>query len=548
MALLVLADGVYPFLFAWEAMALISFFLVMGDGANEANRRSAFIYAVMTHAGTAFLILAFMLLGRHAGSLEFEAFRDAAPALDRWERNTVFFLLLIGFSTKAGLVPLHIWLPRAHPAAPSHGSALMSGVMVKTAIFGMILFLYEFITVAPLWWGGVLIAVGAASAVLGILYSLMERDMKRLLAYSTVENVGIVTIGVGASLLLRTEGHATASALALMAALFHAFNHALFKSLLFFVAGAVQNATGTRDLERLGGLIRGMPATAGMALLGSVAIAALPPLNGFAGEWMLFQSLLELGHETDSSVVGAGAAIAVGSVALTGALAVAGFVRLFGMSFLAQPRTDHARDATEAPRSMLIGMGLLGALCVVLGLVPMIATRLLRPVTTGLTGGEAAPAPRWAGSFASDQLSANYVPVLVVIGLIVVGIVPWIVARRVGGPAVKRVSPTWVCGNYLETRMQYTATAFAKPLRIMFHAVVRPVRTVTVDRPASPYVVGSIRYEEQLKPVYERYLYEPVVSAMVWSSHWVRSMQSGSIRLYLAFFFATLLVVIVLAR
>jgi hydrogenase-4 component B len=263
---------------------------------------------------------------------------------------------------------------------------------------------------------------------------------------------------------------------------------------------------------------------------------------------MVIQSLLSIGSLTDASVLGSGAALAVGAVGLTGALAVVGFVRLFGMTFLAQPRTEAARGATETSGLMQVAMAIPAVGCIVFGLLPMAATRLLRPVTEAVTGQRAVTVPRWTGALESNAVSANYVPLLVAVGLALVGVLPWLLARWRGGPATERVSPTWVCGIDLQPRMQYTATAFAKPLRLIFHALIRPERTVVIDRQSSPYVISSIHYEESVKPVYERYLYEPFLKGMLATSHRVRAVQSGSVRLYLTFFLITLVVVIALAQ
>ncbi|MEA2583018.1 MAG: hydrogenase-4 component [Thermomicrobiales bacterium] len=548
MSLLVLTDGVFGFLLFWELMSLVSFFLVLGDGHHAATRRAAYVYVVMTHVGTGFLLLAFMTLARHAGSFEFEAIHAAASGLGRWERDLVFLLALVGFGTKAGLIPLHVWLPRAHPAAPSHVSALMSGVMVKMAVFGLLRVAFEWAAPGPVWWGAVLIVAGAVSAVLGILYALMERDLKRVLAYSTVEHIGIITLGLGSAVMLSAGGHAAGAALALIATLVHLLNHAIFKSLLFLVAGAVQIGTGTRDLERLGGLVRRMPRTAALFLVGAVAIAALPPLNGFTGEWLLFQGLLRLAVEDGSAGVGTLAAVAAGALALTGALAVACFVRAFGVGFLALPRSQEASEAREVGSSMIGAMGLLAACCVVLGVTPGILFRLLRHVTTQLTGAMASPSLGPGNVFESNRMQGTYAPLAVVIGLVVVGVIPWLVARWLGGPGRTRVAPTWVCGSTIEPRMEYSATAFAKPIRLIFQAVIRPVRNVTLDRPSSPYFVRTVRYQEHVKPIFERHLYERVVATLFAASHHVRTLQSGSMRAYLTYLFVTLVVVIVLAR
>jgi hydrogenase-4 component B len=543
----VLADSVVTFLLAWELMSLLSFFLVLGNGQHRDARRAAFVYVVMTHVATGFLLLAFLVLARHAASLDFTAIRNAAPTLGRWERDAAFLLAVLGFGTKAGLIPVHVWLPRAHPAAPSHVSALMSGVMVKIALYGIIRLLWELDAPGPGWWGGFLLVTGMVSAVLGILYALMERDLKRVLAYSTVEHVGIITLAFGTAQLLAAGGHPEGAALALGAALVHLLNHALFKSLLFLGAGAVQIGTGTRDLERLGGLVRRMPRTAALFLVGSVAIAALPPLNGFAGEWLVFQALMGLGAAEGSAGIATLVAGAAAALALTSALALACFVRAFGVGFLAQPRTDAAREAREVPRSMQGGMALLALGCVVFGLLPSALFRLLRPVTEVLVGTSSRPALGPAGVLDAAQRKGAYAPLAIVAALLLLGLTPWLVARLLGDAGHARVAPTWVCGVALETRMQYSATGFAKPIRLIFQAVIRPQRIVALDRPASPYVVRSVRYQETVHPIYER-PYARAVHLLVGASHRIRALQNGSVRAYLTYIFVTLVVALVLAR
>jgi hydrogenase-4 component B len=502
----------------------------------------------MTHIGTAFLLLAFLLLFHHAGSLEFAALRDAAPTLSGMTRDAVFLLAMIGFGTKAGLIPLHVWLPRAHPAAPSHVSALMSGVMVKTAIYGAIRLVWELAGPGPSWWGGALVIAGALSAVLGILYALMERDLKRVLAYSTVEHVGIITIGFGAAMILAAGQHAAAAALALAATLVILLNHAIFKGLLFLVAGAVQTGSGTRDLERLGGLVKRMPRTTAAALVGCVAIAALPPLNGFVGEWLLFQSLLQLGTADGTALLATLAGLAAGALALTSALSLASFARVFGIGFLGQGRSEAARTAREVPVSMQTGMALLAGLCVLFGFLPGLVLRLLQPVTATLVGVTASPSLRALPSLAPGQFQGQYAPLGLVVFLLVGGALLWLVARLVGGEVRTRVAPPWVCGFALEPRMQYTATGFAKPIRLIFQATIRPERNVILERPASPFVVNAVHYEEGLLPVFERHLYERGIKLLLHVSQRIRLLQSGSLRAYLSYLFVTLVVVLALTR
>ncbi|MFN8591030.1 MAG: proton-conducting transporter membrane subunit [Thermomicrobiales bacterium] len=548
MTLVVLASNVFAFFFAWELMSLLSFFLVLGSGRRPDNVRSALIYLVMTHVGSACLLIALLLLGSQARGLDFTSLQGNAASLGDLPRAAALLLAGIGFATKAGLIPLHVWLPLAHPAAPSHVSALMSGVMVKTALYGLIRLIWEWAAPVPVWWGALLFVAGVLSAVLGILYALMERDIKRMLAYSTVEHVGLITTGLGAAALLSAGGHAAAAALALVAALVHVLNHAMFKGLLFLGAGAVQTGSGTRDLERLGGLIKRMPKTAALALVGAVAIAALPPLNGFVGEWLLLQSLLQLGTHGGTALAPTAAAIGAGAIALTGALALAALVRFYGVGFLGQPRSETARTAHEVPASMLGGMALLAVLCVLFGVVPGISLRLLQPVSTSLVGATAQPALGGLRPFAASLLPGAYAPIALIGLLAVVGALPWLVARLIGGPISTRTAPPWGCGITLEPRMQYSATGFAKPIRLIFQSVLRPEREVALDRPDSPYVVRAVRYRESLHPIYERHLYQRGLDLLLWFSHRFRLLQSGSLRAYLTYLFVTLVVVLILAR
>ncbi len=414
---------------------------------------------------------------------------------------------------------------------------------------GLMRVLWDFTASDTEWWGWLLILLGMVSAVLGILYALMERDLKRVLAYSTVEHVGIIVIGLGAAFMLDSRDHTQLAALALVATLVHLFNHSIFKSLLFLVAGAVQSATGSRDLEQLGGLIRGMPRTAIWFIVGALSIAALPPLNGFVGEWLLFQSLLGLAASGNGVAVATLGAIATAALALTGALALACFVRAVGVGFLAQPRSQQAREARDVGRSMQVGMGLLGAACVGLGLFPVVLFRALNPVTSMLVSTTATPSIGLQGrSLNPDGLEGSYAPVAIVAGLLLLGIIPWLVARLLMGEGRSRLAPTWVCGLDLEPRMQYSATAFAKPIRLIFQALIRPHRSVELARPVSEFFVSEVHYEEGVQPIYERHVYQRAVALLTLGSHRISRMQSGSLRAYLVYIFVTLIVTLVITR
>ncbi len=548
MVLVVLADSVFAFLFAWEAMSLVSFFLVIHYHRQEGVRRAGYIYLVMTHISTAFLLVAFLVLFGAAGSLDFGSLRAAAAALPSTSRDLVFLLALVAFGTKAGVIPLHVWLPRAHPAAPSHVSAVMSGVMIKMAIYGLLRLGWELAGPGPAWWGALLLTLGVVSAVLGVLYALMEHDLKRLLAYHSVENIGIILMGVGVAFLLVPLGQPVPAALGLLAALYHVLNHAVFKALLFLGAGAVQQASHSRDLEKLGGLIHRMPWTAGTFLIGAVAISALPPLNGFVSEWITFQSLLALGVGGLGPLGALGSAVAAGLLALTGGLAAFCFVKAFGIAFLGIPRSASAKAATEVGRWMLWGMGFLAALCFALGLAPTVVVRLLSPVTAGLIGVTASPSLSLA-PLPLPQKGGAVAPLALLGLLVALGVVALLLGRLIGGPGRSRVSPPWVCGNEIEPSMQYSATALAKPVRIIFQSLVRPYREIAHQHSAGvSYFVSGVHYEAGIRPVYEHYLYAPAVRWLLALAHWIRALQNGSLRTYLAYLCATLVVVLLLTR
>jgi hydrogenase-4 component B len=529
MSLVVLADNVLTFLLMWEGMSLTSYFLVMTE-TNEADTQNAGLwYVAMTHIGLALLLAAFMLL-MGSGSGMFADLRTGAMARSPTLRGVIFALALLGFGSKAGIVPLHVWLPRAHPAAPSHISALMSGVMIKMGIYGILRVGLDLLGSGPAWWGALVLALGALSAVIGILYALMENDLKRLLAYSSVENIGIIYIGLGAGMIFHAQSLETAAALAFIAALYHALNHTTFKGLLFLGAGAVLHATHTRDMNRMGGLIKHMPWTALLFLVGAVAIAGLPPLNGFVSEWLL-------------PLAAALMTLAVGMLALTSGLAAAGFVKAFGITFLAIPRSPEAEHAHEAPRSMLVGMGLLVVSCAGLGLAPFAVVPLLADVIAGLDG-----IPRLAPSFAlgvslhTPDDSAQISPTLVALGLLIVlGLVP-LALRALRVNRTLRISDSWGCGRVGQTpRMEYTATAFAEPLRRVFAELYRPTKELTIDfHPESKYFVQSIAFKSVIRSWFDEFLYEPLLRGIQWASEQIRRVQSGSLHGYMTYLFIAL--------
>ena len=549
-------DGL-TFLLAWEGMTLASYLLVVSDTRSEENTRAGLLYLVMAHAGTAALLVVFLTLAERGHGFDFDALRTAARSLEGPTRSALFMLALVGFGAKAGVVPLHVWLPKAHPAAPSHASALMSGVMLKVALYGIFRFGFDILspTVGPLpaSWGWTVLSLGTVSAVMGVLLALQQHDLKRLLAFHSVENVGIILIGAGLAMLLsRGRGAESLATLALAASLLHTLNHAAFKGLLFLGAGSVISRTGVRNMEELGGLARRMPWTAWLFLLGAVAISALPPLNGFVSEWLTFQALLlsvaELGGAS-----GLLAGVAASMLALTGGLAAACFAKAFGVTFLGRPRSVHAEQASESPSPMIAGMLLLAGACVAIGLLPGYAMRLLDGPTQQLLGGLGASAVVTAhgplvlsGAGAKAGLEATSISVTAVAALLaLLALVAW--ARR-GWPrrAPRRLAPTWTCGMSPSSRFDYTATAFAKPLRLIFSAVYRPRRAIAKETGPSPYVIRRLSYTGEVVDLAETMLYMRLKRWVTATAQAIRAHSTGRIHGYIAFVLVTLVIALLL--
>lgn len=537
MSLVPCAGNVLTFLLAWELMSLVSYLLVMTEARQVETRLAGLWYIGMAEFGVLALLPMFLLLAPSTGQLSFEDLRTGASVLGPGGRNVVFGLALIGFGSKAGLVPLHVWLPRAHPAAPSHVSALMSGVMIKLGIYGIVRVVFDLMGGGPPWWGGVLLAVGSISALLGVLYALMEHDLKRLLAFHSVENIGIIVIGLGAGSLLHSHGLHALAAVGFAGALFHTLNHACFKGLLFLGAGNILHRAHTRNMEEMGGLVKRMPQTAVQFFVGSAGIAALPPLNGFASEWMVFQALLG-GTFIPRPEIAAGFPVAIGMLALTSGLAAACFVKAFGISFLAMPRSSHAAEASEAPAPMRVAGWLLAAACVVLGIgssfVVPVLYRVLQTVDGLVPEGAIVPAPGvWIQApGALGRLS----PALMTVLLAVI-VVATLLSIRCFHRVPVRLSDTWGCGRVAQTpRMEYTATSFAEPLRRVFAELYRPTQDLTVTvHPASRLFVRSITFTSEVRPWLEHALYHPVLRAWMVMASRVRRLQAGSVHLYLLY-------------
>jgi hydrogenase-4 component B len=548
--LVFLAGNAFFFLIAWEIMALTAYCLISFEHEKDEARNAGVLFFVMSHIGTGCLILGFLLLFQTSGNYSFDGFHLLGNTMSPGKRDAAFLLFLAGFGVKAGIVPLHIWLPAAHPVAPSNVSALMSGVIIKAGIYGLVRVLFDFLGAPPDWWGVTLLAIGTVSAVLGVLYALMEHDLKRLLAYHSIENIGIILMGLGASLMFLHSGHPLLASLALIAGLYHTINHAIFKALLFLGAGAVLHSAHTRNMEEMGGLAKRMKWTALFFLVGAVAISALPPLNGFVSEWLTYQSLLQ-GFGTTTSLVRLMFPISGAMLALTGALAAACFVKAFGITFLAQPRSEHAEHAHEASFTMLLGQGILTTACVFLGLFPTVFLKLFDPLTQQLTGQQISAQLSAANGLVLAN-AATQGGTVSMLGLTLLGLsllaAPFVLWLLFATRAKIRRGPTWDCGQRgLTPQMEYTATGFSKPIRMIFKALFRPRREVQREYDFSPYFATTVRFESHVEEVFQTRIYRPLNRLVLRVSRRLRALQAGSIQAYLIYIFITLLLLLIFA-
>jgi hydrogenase-4 component B len=545
MNLVVLADDAFSFLVSWEFMSLTSWALVIAHHRVSGNLRAGYIYLLMASFGTLALLLAFGLLAGPDGNYAFEAMRASHPAAAL--AALVLVLTIVGAGSKAGVVPLHAWLPLAHPAAPSHVSALMSGVMTKVAVYGLIRIVFDLLGPPDWWWSMVVLAVGGITAVMGVLYALMQHDLKRLLAYHTVENIGIIYIGLGLALAFKAANMPLAAALALTAGLFHVFNHSVFKSLLFFGAGAVLNATGERDMEHLGGLIHRMPQTAFVFLVGCVAISALPPLNGFVSEWLTFQAILlspQLPAWGLKFLVPAVGAL----LALSAALAAACFVKAFGVCFLGRARTPAAAQAQEADSNSLAAMYVLAALCLVAGILPGFFIDALAPVTNSLVG-VAMPhqaGVEWLSIVPIAESRSSYNGLLVFVFVVMSGSIAAFAIHRLASDKLRR-GPAWDCG-YPDPSpaTQYTASSFAQPIRRVYGATVFRAREIGEMPP--PGSMAPARLTVDLRDLIWDAAYAPIANFIGFAADRLNVLQFLTIRRYLTLVFTALvLLLLVLA-
>ncbi len=548
MLLVMTAGNAVFFFIAWEAMAVLSYYLVVFESEHVEKQRAGTLYIIMTHLGTAFLMIAFMLMYSYTGSFDLAGSSSAIPAS---ARNILFLLFLTGFGVKAGVIPVHIWLPYAHPAAPGNVSALMSGIMIKTAVYGLLRFVPVYLGVENTWWGVAILIVGMISAVLGVAYAFVEKNIKKLLAYSSIENIGIIFIGLGIAFIAFSQKNGTIGALALAASLFHTFNHTLFKGGLFLGAGSIHYSTHTINMEHLGGLIKKMPVTAVFMLGGALSISAIVPFNGFASEWLTLQSVF-------GSILPGNAALnilailSVAALAIAGALAAATFVKLFGISFLGLGRTEQADHAREVPAVMNVGTGVLIVLCLVFGLFPMLFLKLTDKLVVELAGQSLIGQLKGPFLFAGylEQATGNEIsPFMVFVALIAVILGVLLVLRLVGGKYIERKYGTWDCGfEALNSRMQYTATGFSKPVEIVFRMLFRPSRELKVEG-EHLYHPESMEYKVSTEPIFEKYIYAPVLQLVQAISKKIKyAIQTGSVHMYLMYIFIAVLVLLLYNR
>jgi formate hydrogenlyase subunit 3/multisubunit Na+/H+ antiporter MnhD subunit len=538
MNLVLLADDAFTFLLSWEFMSLTSWALVLREHENPQAREGAYLYLVMASLGTASLLLCFGLLSGPGGAYDFASIRARGPA--DYSQPLVLLLAVLGAGSKAGLVPLHVWLPPAHTAAPSHVSALMSGVMTKVAVYAAMRLLLDLAGPPAWWWGAVLMAMGAISAVLGLLYAIMQADLKRFLAYSTVENLGIIYIALGFALAFTASGLPAAAAIALSAALLHALNHTLFKSLLFMGAGAVLHATHERDMDRLGGLIHRLPVTSACFLVGAAAISALPPLNGFVSEWLLFQAVL-VSPGLPEGILRFLAPAVGAMMALAAALAAACFVRAYGITFLGRPRSEAARAAHEVDRFSLAAMAAAAALCILIGIFPgpviEIAGRAVAEVNGGVTlpvqGGQG-----WLSLVPIDATHSSYNGLILLVFIAISATLTAAFVHRFGSRAMRR-GPAWDCGYPDPSpRTQYSASSMAQPLRRVFGEILFQARD-EVDMPG-PGEVRPARLSVSWHDLIWERLYRPVAGAVELVAGRLNVLQYLTVRRYLTMMFGAL--------
>ena len=536
MVAVLLADDAYAFMVAWEVMALSSYFLVTTDHKIPAIRSAGFLYLLIAHVGAVSLLLTFGVLQGGHGDYTFDTMRLAE--LTPFWASVAYLLALFGFGAKAGLVPMHVWLPEAHPAAPSPVSALMSGVMLKTALYGLLRVTFDLLDVQIGWWGTLALALGLITALYGVIFAAVQSDMKRLLAWSSIENIGILIAAFGLTLIFATDGKGVLAALTLTAMLYHALNHAFFKGLLFIGTGSVLHATGVRHMGHLGGLMRFMPWTAWLTLVGALAIAGLPPLNGFVSEWLLLQAFLltpGLTHPYLNMII----PVAAATVALAAALAAYVMVKFFGVIFLGQPRDPALHQAHEAGWPERLGMLWLAAGCVLLGLFPAQIIEWLSPVVHLLTQETLVNNGNWLMLAPVSAERASYAPLIFFAVVLGVLLLTYLWVRRVYHGRVRRSDP-WDCGYpEQDARMQDSAEGFGQPIRQIFEVFMKVERETPDPFDRKPRYHGA-----SLDKLWFT-LYEPIARVTNWLSQQAGRLQHGRIQWYLVYTFVTLIFLLV---
>ena len=539
MTLVLLADDAYAFMVFWETMALSSYFLVTSDHTKAEIRRAGFLYLLIAHVGAISILLCFGLL-HGTGDYTFENMREVQLA-PFWA-TIAFAMALFGFGAKAGMLPLHVWLPEAHPAAPSPVSALMSAVMLKTAIYGLLRVLFDLLHIQVWWWGVAILVLGLATALYGVVFSAVQSDMKRLLAYSSIENIGFILVGVGLTVIFQSYGMRSLAALALTATLYHCINHAYFKSLLFLATGSVLHATHERALGKLGGLIHRMPWVAWLALVGTLAIAGLPPLNGFVSEWLLLQAFLftpNLPHPYLNMLI----PVAAAAVALAAALAGYVMVKFYGVVFLGQPREERLAEAHDAGLRERAGLIWLAAGCVALGVAPVAVIGVIDNVTGALLGKTlGASATGWMFLTPISPARASYAPLLFLLVILAVWLATWLAVRSFYHGRVRR-APPWDCGFPAQNaRMQDSAEGFGQPIRQVFEPFFRMQRELPTPFDATP------RYRVTVEDHLWYWLYLPLAKVTEAVTRVVTLLQRGRISVYLMYSFVTLLILLLFVR
>ncbi|GLP97318.1 hydrogenase 4 subunit B [Paraferrimonas sedimenticola] len=542
MVALVVCDNAFYFIVFFEMMSLASYFLVIAE-QNEKGVRAGLQYFLIAHAGSVLIMIAFYILYRETGSLNFADFANAQ--LTDAQASAVFLLAFFGFGAKAGMITLHGWLPQAHPAAPSHASAMMSGVMVKIGVFGIIKVSIDFLGAELAWWGYLVLAFGCVSSVLGVLYALAEHDIKRLLAYHTVENVGIILIGVGIGMIGIAKDMPVLATLGLLGGLYHLLNHAVFKGLLFLGAGSIIYRVHTKDMEKMGGLAKLMPLTAIAFLIGTMAISALPPLNGFVSEWFIYQSLLTMSREGGVAMQSA-APIAVVMLAITGALACMCFVKVFGICFTGGARSEQATKATEVPLSMTFGTGSLALLCIVLGVASPWIAPVISGVSSALVDTQVLNVTQGMALIPSDPSQAILSTPVITIALGALFLVPIAILAIFKGPklANRDGGDPWACGYGYENKMSVSAGGFTQPLRSMFAPLYRIRKQIDPAPLMAKSLASTTRGASSIEPQFDNKIILPTLGLVKRIGRWVGHLQFGDFRAYCMYIIIALLVLL----